>query len=115
MTFNKINVLLDTWPYSGTTTTCDSLYMGTPVITMYNKKGPHSQNVSTSILSRVPKEFIDLCVCNTESDYINNAIKLIKNKKLLQWYQNNSRNTLKNIMNTENFISEYEKCLKSIL
>src|SRR5690606_23731098 len=44
--FNEIDILLDTFPYSGTTTTCDSMYMGTPVITLYNKDC-HSHNVSS--------------------------------------------------------------------
>ena len=36
--FNDIDICLDTFPYSGTTTTCNSLYMGTPFV-IYYKKG----------------------------------------------------------------------------
>lgn len=48
MSFNEIDLSLDTFPYSGTTTTCESLYMGVPVLTINGKS--HCSNVSKSIL-----------------------------------------------------------------
>ena len=49
--YNMIDVAFDTAPYSGTTTTCESMLMGTPVITLANRtqKTIH-QNVSASLL-----------------------------------------------------------------
>jgi predicted O-linked N-acetylglucosamine transferase (SPINDLY family) len=48
--FNEIDICLDTYPYSGTTTTCSSLYMGVPVVTLYNPRNDHVGNVTASIL-----------------------------------------------------------------
>jgi hypothetical protein len=45
---NQIDLALDTWPYSGTTTTCSALYMGVPVLTVCGRE--HAERVSESIL-----------------------------------------------------------------
>lgn len=49
---------LDTFPYAGTTTTCESLFMGVPCITMAGSV--HAHNVGVSLLSKVGKKLIFL-------------------------------------------------------
>ena len=49
--YNGIDVALDTYPYNGTTTTCDALWMGVPVVTLAGKS--HVSRVTSSILSAV--------------------------------------------------------------
>lgn len=63
--FSKVDVSLDTAPYNGTTTTCNSLIMGVPVLTVRGDR--HGARVSASILESLsmsnmiadgPKDFL---------------------------------------------------------
>lgn len=114
--FNQIDILLDTFPYSGTTTTCDALFMGTPVITML---GPvHSHNVSASIISRMKfndEHEVNKFIANDSNDYITKTVNLANDRVKLRSYKKELRDIFLKSQDHDVFVSAYEKLLENIV
>ena len=88
-TYNQVDIALDTYPYHGTTTTCEALWMGVPVITLAGKV--HVSRVGVSLLSSIGlKEFI----ANSPEEYIAKAVDLADNPDKLAQLSANLRSQL---------------------
>jgi protein O-GlcNAc transferase len=48
--YAQMDLAVDTTPYCGTTTTCEALVMGVPVVTFCPPDGPHAARVGASLL-----------------------------------------------------------------
>ena len=109
---NKIDVLLDTFPYSGTTTSCDALYMSRPIITM-SKLHNHAHNVTSSILKHLnnlnPYLNIDKFITRNASEYIEQCLLITRND--CKFYHENIRESFIKLMSSEKFIMDYETVL----
>ncbi len=72
--YGRIDIALDSFPYNGHTTTCDSLWMGVPVITLQCR--PNCCRVGGSILTRIGLQ--DL-IAENKQEYVNKAVALAEN------------------------------------
>ncbi|CAM0911619.1 unnamed protein product [Alopecurus aequalis] len=77
--YSLMDISLDTFPYAGTTTTCESLYMGVPCVTMAGSV--HAHNVGVSLLTKVG---LGRLVAKTEDEYVSLALDLASDVGALQ-------------------------------
>ena len=76
--YADVDIMLDTYPYTGGGTTCESLYMGVPVVARYGRR--HGARFSYSILQNVG---IGELACRATEEYIEKAVALASDKALL--------------------------------
>ncbi|MFN9970282.1 MAG: hypothetical protein ACK58T_10325, partial [Phycisphaerae bacterium] len=69
--YDRVDIALDTFPYNGTTTTCESLYMGVPVVALEGK--PHAARVCVSLLHAVGHTEL---LARTGDEYVDIAVRL---------------------------------------
>lgn len=70
--YSMMDISLDPWPYAGTTTTTESLYMGVPCLTLAGSC--HAHNVGVSLLTAVGLQ--DDWVAHSVDEYVAKAARL---------------------------------------
>ena len=108
--FYKIDILLDTFPYSGTTTTCHALNASTPVVTLYHKDY-HAHNVSSSLL--INSGFPEL-VSYSKNEYVEKVIDLCNQPARIAEYKTTIRQGFSELMEPKQFMKEYEDILSRL-
>jgi predicted O-linked N-acetylglucosamine transferase (SPINDLY family) len=72
--YQEIDIGLDPFPFNGITTTCDALWMGTPVLTL-----PGEAPVSRAGLSLLSSVGLGELAAVSEEDYVRKAVELAGN------------------------------------
>ena len=77
-TYNRIDIGLDTYPYNGTTTTCEAMWMGVPVLTLAGTR--HASRVSASLANAVG---LSEMVVESEEAFVAKAVALANDREQL--------------------------------
>jgi len=103
--FTMFDILLDTFPYSGTTTTCNALHNSVPVVTLYHKDH-HCHNVSASILTNAQ---LPELVAQTEDEYVEIVKDLVNRPERIDAYKATIHKKFAELMEPTNFLKSYER------
>ncbi len=87
--YNRVDIALDPFPYNGTTTTFEALYMGVPVVTLAGER--HAARVGASILSHLG---LPSLIAGTPDQYVRIATRLANDAKRLSGLRDSLRQQL---------------------
>jgi predicted O-linked N-acetylglucosamine transferase (SPINDLY family) len=82
-----VDIGLDTFPYNGTTTTCEALWMGVPVITLAGHV--HAGRVGASLLSQIG---LTELIASDRDEYVALAAQLARDRERLAGLHSGLRN-----------------------
>jgi predicted O-linked N-acetylglucosamine transferase (SPINDLY family) len=86
LAYHEADIALDTFPYNGTTTTCEALWMGVPVVALAGDR--HAGRVGVSILTQLG--LTDL-IADSSRDYVRIAVELANDRARLSGLRNSLR------------------------
>jgi predicted O-linked N-acetylglucosamine transferase (SPINDLY family) len=84
--YHQVDIALDPFPYNGTTTTCEALWMGVPVVTLRGDR--HAGRVGASLLSQIG---LTDWIANSVEEYLKIAVTLARNPGVLDEFRHSLR------------------------
>jgi len=110
--YNEVDLILDTFPFSGGTTTMEGLWMGVPTLTLYGET-----MVSRQGLSILKNLSMNEYIASSESEYISKAINLYKTGKTTVKKRIELRKKLckSNLLNAEKFSDDFDNILRKVV
>ena len=109
--YNLLDIALDSFPYNGTTTTCEALWMGVPVITLAG-----NNHVSRVGVSQMTNLGLPELIARDTNDYVHIAEELANDLPRLVALRRGMRERLKNspLMNVTRFTKNLEEAYEAM-
>ncbi|HTB82138.1 MAG TPA: tetratricopeptide repeat protein [Candidatus Sulfotelmatobacter sp.] len=109
--YNQVDVCLDPFPYNGTTTTCDALWMGVPVVTLIGRT--HVARVGLSLVTNLG---FPEWATNSENDYVTRCKELAGNLPELAAIRERLRQTMSQspLCDAPRFIEHLESVYRKV-
>lgn len=110
--YDDIDIVLDTSPFNGGTTSCFSTYMGVPIVTLVGQS--LVGRMGLSIMANLGAQ---QWVAYDDREYIEKAIALANDREFLRQFRQGARKSYKNspIGNGKLFMSEFEAACEEFL
>ena len=110
--YSEVDIALDTYPFTGGTTTCEALWMGVPVITMRGDRPVSRQ--SSAMLTTIG---LNELIANTPAEFVEAAARLSENTTLLKNLRLSMRDRLLQspLFNPEQFSKNFTSALNKII
>ena len=88
--YGMVDIALDPFPYNGTTTTCEALWMGVPVVTLAGRR--HAGRVGASLLTHLG---LPELIATSRADYVQRAAALAVDRARLKLYRETMRERMR--------------------
>ena len=109
--YNKVDLALDTFPYTGVTTSFESYTMGVPVLTLegFNLNSRCGVSINKNLS-------LDEFIAKNHSDYIKKAIFFTKNRFALKTIIGNLRQQVLDspLFDIDDFVHNFSKVMKKL-
>src|SRR5438034_2916458 len=107
--YHRIDIALDTFPYNGTTTTCDALWMGVPVVAIAGDR--HVARVGVSLLTNVG---LPEMIGSSIDAYISIAAALAKDVERLRTIRQTLREQMRKspLIDAPSFVRDLEEAYR---
>lgn len=108
--YNDVDIALDPFPFTGGTSTIESLMMGVPAVTIMGNKW--SGRMSSSTLSTINHQEL---IAHNEQEYKNKLVELASDPiRLVEYRKKLREELLSSKLNIESYVREFERAIKEM-
>lgn len=110
--YNEVDINLDTYPYNGTTTTCEALWQGVPTLTLAGEG--HRARVGCSILNQVG---LQDWVASSVEEYIALAVDKTRDLNALTMLREGLRNRMRqsSLLDGKRMVTEMDQAFRNMV